>query len=101
MNTINTSQITGGIGGSRPQSLGLPETSDTKVFEAALNKAEALLVTPEKEAGQAIEHFAQGENGSLHETLISVEKADISFKFMMSVRNKMVDAYREVMRMGA
>jgi flagellar hook-basal body complex protein FliE len=45
----------------------------------------------------------QFENGrrNIHETLLAIEKADISFKYMMNIRNKLLDAYKEVMAMGA
>jgi len=37
---------------------------------------------------------------SLTQVMVSLQKADVSFKAMMEVRNKMVDAYQEVMRMS-
>jgi flagellar hook-basal body complex protein FliE len=36
---------------------------------------------------------------SLHDTMIAMEQADLSFRLMMQVRNKIVDAYQEIMRM--
>ena len=42
--------------------------------------------------------FAMGREIDLHTVLLQVEKADLSFKTMMEVRNKLLDAYREVMR---
>ena len=48
----------------------------------------------------AVDQFSQHRR-NIHETLIAVEKADISLKYMMNVRNKLLDAYREVMQMGA
>ena len=36
---------------------------------------------------------------SLHETMIAMEQADVSFRFMMQVRNKIVEAYQEILRM--
>jgi len=36
---------------------------------------------------------------SMSETILALQKADLSFQMMLSVRNKLVDAYREVMRM--
>ncbi len=38
-------------------------------------------------------------SGSIHNTVIAVEEADLSFRLMMKVRGKIVDAYQEVMRM--
>jgi len=51
------------------------------------------------EADQAIQGLEVGKTGSLHEAMIALEKADISFRAMMQVRNKILDAYQEIMRM--
>jgi flagellar hook-basal body complex protein FliE len=50
-------------------------------------------------ADQAIGRLATGEPQSLHDTMIALEQADLSFKLMMQVRNKIVEAYQEVLRM--
>lgn len=52
------------------------------------------------EANKAIEDLAMGETKNIHETMIALEKAEISFKLMLQVRNKILDAYHEVMRMS-
>jgi flagellar hook-basal body complex protein FliE len=52
----------------------------------------------DSEAAQA--SFARGEAPDLHDVLIRIEEAEVAFKTMMEVRNKLVDAYREIMRMG-
>lgn len=54
----------------------------------------------QKEADFAVGELVSGENKNIHETMILLEKADVSFKMMMKVRNKILDAYREVMRMN-
>ena len=48
--------------------------------------------------GQSVEQLLKGEAG-IHETMIALQKADISFRFLLQARNKVMDAYREVMRM--
>ena len=40
-----------------------------------------------------------GENKNIHEVMIALEKANISFRFLTQVRNKAVEAYQEVFRM--
>lgn len=52
------------------------------------------------EANHAIEQLGMGQTKNIHETMIALEKAEISFKLMLEVRNKILDAYREVMRMN-
>jgi flagellar hook-basal body complex protein FliE len=39
-----------------------------------------------------------GNESDLHSVMIALEKADLSFQLMMQVRNKIVQAYQEIMR---
>ncbi len=48
---------------------------------------------------KAIEKLNTGEAKNIHEVMISMEKADISMRLLVQMRNKIVDAYKEVMRM--
>lgn len=50
-------------------------------------------------AHNSMEEIATGKSNNLHETMIAIQKAEISFKMMMQVRNKIMDAYQEIMRM--
>lgn len=54
----------------------------------------------QSEADDSIEKLVTGEQPDVHGTMIALEKADISFRMMMEVRNKILDAYQELMRMG-
>jgi flagellar hook-basal body complex protein FliE len=51
-------------------------------------------------ADNAIEELTVGKTKNIHETMIALEKAEVSFKLMLQVRNKILEAYQEVMRMG-
>lgn len=51
------------------------------------------------QANQAITKVQTAESGSIHEAMIAMEKADIAFRTMMQVRNKLLEAYQEVMRL--
>ena len=53
----------------------------------------------QKEANHAIEKLVSGESKNIHETMLAVEKAEIAFKSMNQIRLKVIDAYREIMRM--
>lgn len=66
----------------------------SQVFSDAIEK----INDDQKASKQAIRDYMSGENTNLHETLLSLEKADISFKMMMQVRSKLVSAYQEIMR---
>ncbi|BCA79105.1 flagellar hook-basal body complex protein FliE [Desulfuromonas sp. AOP6] len=50
-------------------------------------------------ADKAVERLHTGEAQSLHEVMISLEEADISMRLMVQMRNKVVEAYQEIMRM--
>ena len=45
--------------------------------------------------------YARGEHDDVHGTLIAMQEADVALRFTASVRNRVIEAYREVMRMGA
>lgn len=54
----------------------------------------------QKEADTAVAAMVTGQSGNLHETMIALDKADVSFRMMTKVRSKIIDAYHEVMRMN-
>lgn len=51
------------------------------------------------QADRAAKELTAGRNKNIHETMLMMEKADMNFRLAMQVRNKIIDAYREVMRM--
>jgi flagellar hook-basal body complex protein FliE len=51
------------------------------------------------EADAAARAFALGQAPSVHDTMIAMEKADVSLRLTTKVRNKVVEAYQEIMRM--
>jgi flagellar hook-basal body complex protein FliE len=53
----------------------------------------------QQSADLAIQQLHGGGEKNLHEAMISMEKADISMRYMVQVRNKAIDAYQEIMRM--
>ena len=52
-----------------------------------------------KEADRAAEAFASGASGNIHEVMIAAEKAELSLSLASGIRNKLLEAYREIMRM--
>lgn len=51
-------------------------------------------------AGQLSKDFVSGESETdLHEVMVSLQKANVSFQSMVQVRNKLVTAYQEIMNM--
>jgi flagellar hook-basal body complex protein FliE len=53
----------------------------------------------QQEADLSVKQLAGGQPIDIHQTMIAMEKAEISFQMMMQVRNKIIAAYEEIMRM--
>ncbi len=68
--------------------------SFAETLSSSLNKVNDL----QKEADAAIQDFVSGETRNITETMIAVNKADLAFRLTMQVRNKIVEAYQEVLR---
>ena len=48
---------------------------------------------------KSIEQMATGEIEDVHQVMIAVEQANTAMEFMLEIRNKIIEAYQEVMRM--
>ena len=65
-----------------------------KVIKGAINRVDSL----GKSADRSVVELLQGK-ADIHGTMIALQKADISMKLLLSIRNKVVEAYKEIMRM--
>jgi flagellar hook-basal body complex protein FliE len=74
-------------------------TGDGKSFSAqlleGLNEVNSLQATADSKGAE----IATGKSTELHEAMIAASKAELSFNFMVQLRNKVLEAYTEVMRM--
>ena len=68
-------------------------------FSDLLKNAVEAVNSMSHEAGRLEDAVAKGEDVNIHQAVIAGEKAGLSFQLLMKVRNKMIDAYQEVMRM--
>ena len=50
------------------------------------------------EADHMSQDLISGRSNNIHETMLALSKADISFRLLLRVRNKAVEAYQEIMR---
>ena len=71
-----------------------------KSFVATLNDAIGDVNKLHQEADRAVQELATGKDKDIHNTMIALEKAEVSFQLMMQVRNKIVSAYETIMRMN-
>lgn len=87
----------------------LQETTDSKKtspFEAQQSFATVLkdsinsLNTAQVQSDQLTQKMANGENVDLHTVMIASQKASITMSATLEIRNKVVEAYQEMMRMN-
>jgi len=53
------------------------------------------------EAAEKEKQFLRGEISDIHQVMIATEEAAVAFDLLMEIRNKLLDSYREIMRMQA
>jgi flagellar hook-basal body complex protein FliE len=80
---------------------GLPvpgsETQDGKSFGQFLTDALGDVNALQQNAGQTVQKFATGAPMDVHQVMIAVEQASTALALTTQVRNKLIDAYTEVM----
>lgn len=93
------------LNASSPASTSLPttrsENSNTEGSHFA-GLVEGLLQNTEMDQdqiGTEVQKILTGETSSLHEVSLAVANADLSFRFMMQLRDQLIQTYREVIRM--
>ena len=73
--------------------------SNATSFADILHNSVEKVNTMQTQADQAVANLVAGRTKNIHETMLAIERADSSLKLMMQVRNKILDAYKEIMRM--
>jgi flagellar hook-basal body complex protein FliE len=68
-------------------------------FGSMLGRMVEEVNTRQNAASDAIQSLQSGGNVSLHQAVIAMEEASISFQLMVEVRNKLLESYQEIMRM--
>ena len=68
-------------------------------FLGSLKDAIAQVNEVQLDASQAVDKFVTGESENVHQMMMALQKADVSFQLMMQIRNKLVSAYEDIQRM--
>jgi len=79
-------------GGSAPAAGGFGQMLDRLVSPVEQQQAQADRIT---------QQVLLGDSGQLHQSVIAMQEASLSFSLMVQVRNKLVESYQELMRMQA
>lgn len=72
-----------------------PQVSFSDVLKESLQKVNELQLNAES----AMEKLAAGQIKDVHQVMVAVEEANLAFATMMQIRNKLIDAYNEMMRL--
>ena len=87
---------------SAGQTIATPRNNNTSgvtfndTLKSYINEANDLQIKADRD----IQRMIAGEEIDAHEVMTAVEKANMSFEMVMEIRNKMLEAYREVMKTG-
>lgn len=73
----------------------------TVSFAETVREAVSEVNRTQAQAAEAATQYAEGKQNDLHGTMIAMAQADISLRLVANVRNRVIEAYREIMRMGA
>ena len=87
----NLPQVAAGINGKVQQN---DNAEFGKIIKGAIEKVDRL----EKNADQSVVDLLQGK-ASIHETMIALQKADMSMQLLLNIRNKVIESYQNIMHM--
>jgi len=76
-----------------------PSGSKTGGFQSVLQGIIGHVENSQTQAQQSVENFLTGGNEELHSVALASQRAELEFDLFLQVRNKVVSAYQEVMRM--
>jgi flagellar hook-basal body complex protein FliE len=68
-------------------------------FKNILSNAIGEVEGARSDAAKSVEQFLSGSGQDLHSTILASQRADLEFQMFMQVRNKVVSAYQEIMKM--
>ena len=84
-------------------SIAIPQPADragTDTFSTVLGRMVGEVNAKQALAGEAVHGLQSGQPVSLHQAVIAMEEASVSFQLMVEVRNKLLESYQELMRMS-
>lgn len=86
-------QQLGAVTGARAPGTG--ESSFAQAISGLLQEANA----QQLQSDQSLQQLVTGETDNVHNVVLAVAKADLSFRLVLEIRNRLIDSYQEIMRM--
>ena len=96
---VSGPSTTGALAAPRPAAPATGDKARATDFGAALGKALAEVNTLQLDAEQATRALASGQAQDMTQAVVAMEKASIAFQFALQIRNKLLEAYQDIMRM--
>lgn len=85
---------------AKPNAAASTENTQGVNFSNMLKQSVEAVNSTQQQAGKLSQAFQAGDpNTDLAQVMVALQKASVSFEAMKQVRNKLVDAYKEIMRM--
>lgn len=81
------------------EALARPGATPPEGFGRMLDSLVATVDAKRAEAGSLTQKVLLGESDQLHQSVIAMQEAGVSFALMVEVRNKLIESYQELMRM--
>jgi flagellar hook-basal body complex protein FliE len=76
-----------------------PAANMAESFKEMLTDALDKVNKVQHSADQAIQKFSTGQIEDVHQVMAAVEEANLALKLTVQIRNKLLESYREIMRM--
>lgn len=82
------------------QQVSPPVSKGVKQVGKSFQESLEALTNDEVQSDNLLQQLATGENVDIHQAVIAAEETDINFRVAMAIRDRLIDAYQEVMRMN-
>jgi flagellar hook-basal body complex protein FliE len=92
-------QLPGTIGSELPSILPTDKAAGSEAFSTLLGKMVSEVNAKQQNSADVVSALQGGQKVPLHQAMIAMEEASVSFQLMVEVRNKLLESYQEIMRM--
>ncbi len=79
---------------------GLENAANSTEFKDVLSKLIGEVDQAQKVADDSLKKIATGESKNIQDVVLKMQQADLSFQLMLKIRDKLLDAYKQVMSGG-
>lgn len=90
--------ISGGPGQVLTRQLGAGKAGERSFKETLVDFLEDVNRL-QQEADESVKKLVKGEVSDIHQVMVRVEEAEVAFQLLLELRNKVIEAYQELMRM--